>query len=213
MSFLTSGVPALATFTGAETLPGDSNNASGQQPQQITMSLAKLARILNCLGNTKDKTMVSGTIYYAAYTVGATESFRPDSGLALTTLSDQSFLITGMNILVGSTGGTDTWYTGLYNSSGVLVASSTKGTTAGTASTIQQIPFDDGTNALTATITSGTYLLAVQSNGTTAKLGTINSPIWPDITGSQTGTAGTLAKITSVATTYTANLGPMASLY
>ena len=174
--------------------------------------------IMTTMLNTLSKTMGSGTIYYSQFAVGATTSFDPDSGLPATTQNLQSFLTTGININVGSTGGTDTWYAALYNSAGVLVAQcATAGVTAGTALTTQQIPWygssGTGVSGTPVTIPSGTYLLALQSSGTTAKFLAINSPIWPLFTGSQTGTPGTLAAITSPATTYTADVGPMASLY
>ena len=67
-----------------------------------------------------------------------------------------------------------------------------------TASTWQQIAFT-ATYNLTV---PGTYWLVVQSNGTTAKLATLNSATNPTLTGSATGTLGTAASITCLHTTY-----------
>lgn len=205
MSFLTNGLPSLAQFSGQEELPVDTNVIEGAVPQQSKIALYKLALLLTTMLNTLSKTMVAGSIYYTQFNIGASSDLNQESV--------ESFVLNGVNIPVG-TGGTDTWYVGLYNSAGVLVASgSTSGVTAGTSNTVQQIPFCVGTTPTpTAPLPSGTYYIALQSNGTTASFKAINSPIWPFVTGSQTGVAGTLAKITPPST-YTANLGPAASLY
>ena len=209
MSFLTNALPSLATFTGAEELATDTNLASGAQPSQVKIALYKLALLLTTMMSqlAAGKTMVAGSIYYSGYGIGSQTSFDPDAGLPATTQSTESVLVTGVNVLVGGTGGTDNWIVGLYNSAGVLLAKSAA-TLAGTALTIQQIAF-----TAAVTVPSGDYFIALQSNGTTATFGAMNSPIWPRITGSQTGSAPTMAALSPVATTYTANLGPMASLY
>lgn len=213
--FLTNGIIAAATFSGREESPWDVNPTSaGALPLQEKIALYKLAAMMTCMTNTLNKTMVAGTIYYSQINIGATYTPTPlGSGI-----SEESFTLNGINIPVGTTGGTDTWYVALYNSAGVVVGlCATAGVTAGTASTIQQIPFygsaGTGGAASPITVTSGTYYMALQSSGTTATFKSINSPIWPYNTGSQTGVAGTLAAISAVSTTYTANLGPMATLY
>lgn len=211
--FLSNGLPAFGLFTGREECVFDGNPATaGTLPSQEKMAIYKLAMIMTTMLNSLSKTMVSGTIYYAQFGIGLTYTPTPRGS----TINEQSFSVTGVNIPVGSTGGTDTWHVGVYNSAGTLVARSiTAGVTAGTALTIQQFPLyqTDGSTIGPVTLTSGTYYLALQGNGNTAKFLSINSPIWPINTGSQTGTAGTLATISSVATTFTANLGPLASLY
>jgi hypothetical protein len=208
MSFLTNALPSLATFTGAEETVLDTNLASGANPSQVKLALYKLALLMTTMMSqlAAGKTMVAGSIYYSGFGIGSQTSFDPDAALPATTQSTESVTITGVNVLVGGTGGTDNWYVALYNSAGVLMAKSAA-TLAGTALTIQQIPF-----TAAVVVPSGDYFIALQSNGTTATFGAMNSPIWPKITGSQTGVAGTLAAITPP-TTYTANLGPMASLY
>lgn len=214
MGFLTEGLPALATFSGLEKVNADTNAAAGSIPQSEALSFAKLTLVLQTLQNSLSKTMVAGSIYYTEFAVGYTYTPTPRG----TAIPENSYSIAGINIPVGATGGTDTWHVGLYNSAGVLVARSIlAGVTAGTALTIQQFPLYDVAGVVAATttpiiITSGTYYIALQSNGTTANFKSINSPIWPGVTGSQTGAAATLAAITPP-TTYTANLGPMASLY
>lgn len=212
MGFLTEGLPALALFTGSEEINADTQLTAGAIPQSEKIALYKLSLLLTTMLNSLSKTMVAGTIYYTEFRVGFTYTPTPRGS----SISENSFSVTGMNVPVGGTGGTDTWHVGVYNSSGVLVGrSATAGVTAGTASTIQQIPLyqADGSTAGPITLTSGTYYLALQSSGTTATFASINSPIWPLVTGSQTGAAGTLAAISSIATTYTANLGPRLSLY
>lgn len=215
-NFLTANVPSLAIFTGREESPLDTNSATnGVTPAYQRLALYKEAMVLTTLMNTLSKTMVSGTIYYSQFSVGYTYTPTPRGS----SISEQSYVSTGINIPIGSTGGTDTFHVGIWNSSGVLVGrSATAGATASTALTIQQFAWAGSTGSATGTdalvtLTSGTYYIGVQSNGTTAKFLAINSPIWPLNTGSQTGTAGTLPAISSIATTYTQNLGPMASLY
>lgn len=212
MGFLTEGLPALALFSGSETINADTQLTAGAIPQSESISLAKLVLLLRTMQNSLSKTMVDGTIYYSQFNVGYTYTPTPRGSA----IPENSYAITGINIPVGGTGGTNTWHVGLYNSAGVLVGrSATAGVTAGTALTIQQFPLylPDGSTLGPVTITSGTYYIALQSNGNTATFLTVNSPIWPLATGSQTGTAGTMAALSPIATTYTANLGPAASLY
>lgn len=207
--WLSNGLANLTTFTGNELVTMDSESASGAAPTTGALSLQQVAMLASFYGNVSSKTTVAGTIYYATYVVTA-----PSATSGVVNLSSTK-LLTGINILVGSVGGTDTWIAGLYNSAGVLVASSTlSGTTAGTANTWQQLAF---TTAYSAP--PGVYLIAIQSNGTTAHPAMFNFPApavtssAPVLTGSQTGTAGTLAAIGTISTTYTANLGPYAFPY
>lgn len=215
MPFLTNSVPKFAIPTGSESVNFDTNISGGGQPQMVSIELTKLALLMSTFTNGLSKTMVAGTIYYSQYNVG----FVYDPTPLGSNISENTFLTTGVNIVLGTPGGTDTWHAGLWNSSGVLVArSATAGVTAGTALTTQQIPWAGVTGSATGadapvSITAGTYYIGLQSNGTTAKFWSINSPIWPLPTGSQSGSAGTLPAISSVATTYTANLGPQATLY
>lgn len=187
--WITNGVPQQTLWTGAELFDLDTQLAGGTNPQTASSNLVQLAAALQYFGQVKDKTMVAGTRYYSALVIG-----NPAT-------------ITGMQALIGTTGGTDTWVFELHGPTGLLLAASAA-TTAGTASTWQRLPF---TTAYTLTV-PGTYWGVVQSNGTTAKLATLNSDVNPTFTGSATGTQGTAASITPP-TTYTANLGPMIMAY
>lgn len=207
MSFLTQDLPAIGGFTGLEDLCLDTNLPTGRQPQMVRCSLIKLAVLLLQLQNSLSKTMVSGTIYYSSFALGATQSNPPASAGSVALMSPQTF--TGMNVAVGTPGGTDNWQVAVYSSAGLLLANSIA-TLAGTALTFQQILF---TAAIT--LASGNYFLALQGNGTTAKFLAFNAPTAPTgfVTGSQVGVAGTLATLTPLSATYTANLGPMLSLF
>lgn len=215
MGFLNEGLPALAIYTGSEEINLDTQLAAGAMPQSEKMSLAKMVLVLRTLQNSLSKTMVAGTIYYTQFAVGFSYTPIPRGSV----IPENQYSLTGVNVPVGATGGTDTWHVGIYNSTGVLQARSIlAGVTAGTALTIQQFPLYDAAGAVAATTTpillnAGTYYLALQSSGTTANFQSINSPIWPGVTGSQTGVSGTLAAISALATTFTANVGPMLSLY
>ncbi len=209
--FLTNGLPSLALLTGKEEFAVDSELTAGGQPQSEKIALYKLALLMTTMMNSLSHTPVAGTIYYSQYNIGFTYTPTPRGSA----ISEQSFAATGMNVAVGATGGTDTLHVGVYNSAGVLVArSATAGVTLGTALTIQQVPLyqADGSTVGPVTLPSGVYYLAVQLSGTTGRFQTINSPIWPVVTGSQTGVSGTLAAITPP-TTYTADKGPLVSLY
>lgn len=187
----TAGVPQLGILTGAEKLVLDTNLAAGAaSPQTVAMTLAQLAASVAYYGSTLSKTPVSGTRYYIAIDI------------------DTPTTITGIAALVGATGGTDEFIFELHNATGALVATTTTdGVTVGTASTWQRI-------ALTSPYVAqpGRYFIAVQLNGTTARLAVYNAPTFPLPAGSATGTFGTGAAITAP-TTYTQGVGPVVALY
>ena len=196
--FITNGMPQGALATGAELTNFDTQNAQGQMPESIALSLAQLATLIGVFGNRLSHATVAGTIYYAGVNVGT------------------AIQATGVEVFVGATGGTDHWTVGVYNqATGALVAVSdtVTGATAGTANTIQRIPFGTIAAPTPVAIPAGNYLLALQSNGTTATFMAINSPVWPFVTGSQAGAFGTMAAISPVSAVYTANIGPAAFLY
>lgn len=193
--FLTNGLPNGAIFTGSEQANFDTQLGSGAAPQSIAVSMQQLATLSLLFSSTKDKTTVAGTRYYGSYSVG---------GSAI----NGGPTLTGVQVLVGSTGGTDMWIVELHDEDGALVATSAlAGTTAGTAGEWQQIAF-----TAPVQVAPGDYFIAVQSNGTTAKLATYNSPVSPLLTGSAAGVFGTSAAITAP-TSYTANVAPVAMVY
>lgn len=188
--WLTPGFPQNGPFTGSEQVNLDTELSQGSAPQSTMSSLVALATALQWLNQALDKTPVSGSRYYVGVTLGT------------------QVTLTGIRVKVGGTGGTDLWIAELHDSTGALVATSTtSGTTAGTANQWQDLAF---TAAYTAA--PGTYYIAVQTNGTTAKIATYGSPDLPLVTGSATGSFGTGAAITPP-TTYTSNLGPIALVY
>ena len=189
--WLTNGVNQIVTLTGAEQLSLDTGLSGGRPPQTGEVLLTQLATMVSNIINTPSagKTMVANTKYVTGFTVGQTQ------------------LLTGIQVLVQGTGGTDNWYVELHDSAGVGLVQSAA-TVAGTAGLWQQIPF-----TATYTVTPGQYFLALVSNGTTAKFATYNTAGLSLLTGTAaTGTAGTLATI-AVPTTYTANVGPQALPY
>ena len=188
--WLTNGMNQLSSFTGNEQLPLDTTLLQGIVPQNGMSDIVTLATAFKRLNQTGSGTMVAGSRYYTGITFGF------------------STLVTGLEVLVGGTGGSDLWILELHDSTGALVATTTiSGTTAGTANTFQRI-------ALTTpyTAAAGQYYIALQSNGTTATRGTYNSAGLPLLVGSATGTFATGAAITPP-TTYTASIGPMVSIY
>lgn len=136
-------------------------------------------------------TMVAGTIYWAAVFIPFNIS------------------VTGIIASIGTTGGTDSWITALYSSTGTLIAnSSLSGIAVGTANTKQKFVF----TAPATVIGPGVYYIALQSNGTTAKFLAFPNATEGFVTGSVAGTFGTLPSITP-GTAFTQNVGPFASTY
>lgn len=184
------GLPQRGLFSGSELVNMDTQGSQGVAPQSAMSTLVQVSAALNWLNATADKTTVAGSRYYGSFVLGS------------------SVLLTGIGVLVGGTGGTDLWIFELHDSTGALVATTTtSGTTAGTANTWQRIAFTSTYQAA-----AGTYYIAVQSNGNTAKPAVYSSPGLPITSGSATGTFATGAAITPP-TTYTASLAPMALVY
>jgi len=133
---------------------------------------------------------VAGTIYYGGW------------------VPDYDMTITNLNVLNGTTVGTDKLIYGIYSVAGVLLASSDlAGATSAGADAYQA-------QALTATlgVLGGTeYLVAVQGEGTTATLQLAQTGFRAGTgrAGSQTGAFGTMAAISSVATTFTTAKAPL----
>jgi hypothetical protein len=187
---LTPGVPSIGPLYGSEKLVLETNNANGTLPIDGVASLVHLAAAMNMLANNVSATPVAGTRYYVSTSIGVPQQ------------------ITGVQFLIGATGGTDNAIVELHDSTGALVATSaTAGTLVGAAGTYQRIAFTAPYNAQ-----PGTYFIALQLNGTTARFAQYNAPSTPLLTGSATGTFGTGAAITPP-TTYTAARGPVALLY
>ena len=208
--WLTNGIQNVAAFWGGEVFPADTRLPGGQQPQTEKIGILPLAAAMLLFGNYASKTTVAGTRYYSSIDIQAPSPSAADGGAVE---AAPVATITGIQVLIGSVGGTDNWLVELHDSSGVLVATSAlAGVLVGTAGTWQQIAFTS-----TVSLTPGTYFLVIQSNGTTAHPAVYNFPApalatVPLITGSTTGTFGTSANFTP-ATTYTANVGPVALPY
>jgi hypothetical protein len=123
-----------------------------------------------------------------------------------------NFIATGACILNGSTVATDKWILAIYDSTGTLLTSTAlAGTTTANASKYQCIAF----NAPIGVTGPAQYFIALQGNGTTDTFQAYAANGAPSSypTGSQTGTFGTLAAITSIPTTFTAAVGPVMTLY
>jgi len=120
--------------------------------------------------------------------------------------------LTGINYLIGSVGGTDSVVVELYNSGGTVVARSISRDTeiadlVGTAANFQSVAFSS-----VYTADPGKYYISLQFNGTTARFRTYTVPGSPFVTDTSAGTFKTGASLTLV-TTFTANQGPIASVY
>lgn len=188
--FLTNGVPTIAALTGAETLPVDTNNVAGENPESGAITSLQLGLALQALAETVSHAFVAGSRYYVSYQLGVEQQ------------------LTGIAVKIGATGGTNNILVELHNASGELVATSAlAGVLAGAAGSFQYVPFTTPYLAQ-----AGTYYLAVQANGTTATYAALAAPGLPLTDGSATGTFGTSAAIVPP-TTYTAGLAPAALVY
>ncbi|MHA2099652.1 MAG: hypothetical protein ACW99A_13330 [Candidatus Kariarchaeaceae archaeon] len=118
--------------------------------------------------------------------------------------------ITGLNVLIGSVGGTDSVIVELFDFAGTLVASNYTdivSVIAGTAAQFQAIPFDAVYFAK-----QGIYYASVQFNGTTAKFRAYGVTGSKFVAGTASGTFGTAASITP-GTTFTADKGAILHTY
>lgn len=183
-------VTGTSTFTGAATFTGGSGAANLVTGNNVIAWTGDMTPVAGTSGN--NTTTVAGTIYWGACWIPFNAT------------------LTGIQVLVGGTGGTDSWVVGLYNGAGTLVANSALAGIAVSASanTLQQFVF----TATYAAVGPGMYAIALQSNGTTAKFQSLTVPGNIIISGSQTGVFGTLPALT-LGTTYTNNVAPIASVY
>lgn len=121
---------------------------------------------------------------------------------------------TGAGWLNGTTVGTNNGMVALWGSNGTLIANSAvAGAVTAGASTFQNAAF-----LFPQTLAPGRYFVGVQLNGTTDTVRHILAPAcWNAtngiVTGSQTGTFGTAASITTVSSTFTSAQGPIMQLY
>lgn len=120
-----------------------------------------------------------------------------------------SCVLTGIQYLIGGTGGTDKVIVELHDAAGTLLATSDlAGVLVGTLNTLQAVPF-----TVPAQINGpGRYFIALQFNGNTARFQTHTLAGNQLITGTAAGTFGTSASIIP-GTTFTANQGPIAGTY
>lgn len=187
----TNGMPELAQLIASGAgIPIDTGYAGGENPETASLGMLRLATMLNAVGENVDRATVAGSRYYRQYKIG------------------YQCQLTGVEFLVGSTGGTDNIIVELHDSAGALLATSAlAGTLLGTANLWQQIAF-----TAPVVVAAGTYYLAIQSNGNTGKLRAFQYPGLIVPVGSAVGVFGTSAAIVPP-TTYTAGVGPVCEPY
>ena len=117
---------------------------------------------------------------------------------------------TGAGVLNGTTVGTSKYIVAVWGSNGTLLANSAvAGTTSSGASTMQNIAFTSP-----ITLLPGRYFLGVQMDVATDTIRHVLSANGAvPTTGTQAGTFGTTANITTVPTTFTTAVGPIMQLY
>jgi len=171
-------------------------------------------------GDTLQTTRGSGKIMYAPNPGGTIYTSLNSTGttLAATTMYctelqiPYSKYVTGLGILLGTTGGTDKHLVALYDATGNLIANSAvAGATAGTASTYEQIAFTTPYYVVGPVQLFG----CLQTNGTTATVRMLVTSVQDQyLTKGVTGqTFGTIPATITVPTTFTTAVGPYEELY
>lgn len=191
--FINNGLNQLTIMTDDDLSNWDTNQAAGQNPESGSLSALRMATWMSFFQNYLDKAPVAGSVFYRKFTIS------------------QPITLTGLQYLIGATGGTDLVVGYVFNAAGQAMGNTNlAGATVGTALSWQQLAFvsGSGTTAVPLTLPAGVYYIALQMNGTTARFATYNAPGLTLVTGSTTGAFGTQGTITP-ATTYTANLGPV----
>lgn len=160
-------------------------------------------------GRSRYSTVPIGSVAYAS---SGTNSTVVAGTLYVAEVQIPKFMtITGIAVLVGTTGGTNNGLVALYDAGGNLLATSAlAGALVGTAATFQTRDFITPVqNAI------GKYFVAYQQNGTTATLKTIPVSTFIDcLTISQTGVFGTIpTTLTAVPSAVVADVGPFAYVY
>jgi hypothetical protein len=119
-------------------------------------------------------------------------------------------LLTGVTFTAGSVGGTDLWIGALFGAAGNLIAnSSLSGIAAPSSNTKKQFPFTAQVPVVGPTV----YYIGLQTNGTTARFLGFPNLVEGFVTGQVNGSFGTLPSPLVPGTTFSQNVGPMASTY
>jgi hypothetical protein len=149
------------------------------------------ANLLNSTSGS-NTTMAAGTTYYAALWIPF------------------NCTLTGIVVLTGTVGGTDNWIVALWNAAGGanLAHSALAGTAAPSSGTKIRIPF----TAAVAVTGPAVYYIGLQSSGTTARFQGFGNVTEGFVTGSVSGTFGTLPSL-SPGASYNQNVGPSAATY
>lgn len=196
------GAPAQAHLSGAIVWIGNPATTSNDPSRPFSGALfampngspAPAMGPVPLSGTNSSAVPVAGTIYFSMVDV---EFARPATGIVL---------------LLGSVTGTDKIIVALYDFDGNLIANSaTAGTTTGTASLLQSLPFVTPVQLRGQT----SYFIAVQSNGTTD---TFQKYITGQVptnyqAGSITGTFGTIPATLALPGTFTTAKGPIGGIY
>lgn len=119
-------------------------------------------------------------------------------------------MISGIGVLNAATVGTNKWIVMLYDSTGRLVANSAvAGVLTAGANAPQEIPF-----TAAVALKHGMYIIAAMLDGTTDRFRTVAASTNIDkLTGSSTGSFGTVPANITPDTTFAADKGPVGYLY
>lgn len=153
------------------------------------------------------------TLKYPGAPTGASSTSHVDGTIWFSQIDiPRSSVLTGACVYQGATVTTDKNIVALYDSGGILIASSTLAgsTNDGTASLYQCQAF-----TAPVLVAGGSYFAAMQTKGTTDNFFTYVTGGAPTLYGTQnqTGTFGTLPAMTTPTTTFTTAKGPLMMVY
>jgi len=192
-----STVGGASTVSGASTVAGVTTPTGGVAAAGGFSALASGVHVggsaAAAAGDGTDSALANGTLFVGECLIAA------------------NMTITGVSVLVGTTGGTDKFQAILFNSAGDVVAKSADaGITVGSNGLYQDLVF----TATYAALGPATYYIGINANGNTAKLKTHLMGSFRGNSVAQTfGTPAAIVPGTLFSTRWTASKAPYASLY
>lgn len=204
-------ISGAATLSGTNTLSGNttvSGTLSATSTLAVTGAITPTAGIAAAGGfSSAARTIHTGSAAPAALTTGADTAFDTQVTYFAEVFVPANITVTGVRVLMGTAAGNGNMSVALANSSGTVVASSATTTTSGTSTTYTQVAF----STTYAAVGPATYWILLQGGNTSDKVRM--QAAGPFATGSKTSqTYGTFTSITPT-TSFTASVGPIASLY
>lgn len=208
------------TWTTIEADTANINTVTPKQSNDVRFAWLPFAYTSGTIAYTiNDITPTFGKIKYSNIPIGGvaySSLGTSTAGSSTVTMSTDVFLedkftSTGAGILIGATGGTDTFTIVLRDSSGKYITKTASTTASGSTNAFQEIPW------LTPQpdLPRGRYYLDVQTSGATATTRRIATATYVDTTAAETSSTvyGTVPTYLVEPTTFTALKAPVMYIY